>query len=69
MFKHGKVFLLKKKIVYVLRTSLRRALLPLRAGESVDKLCECSITIQQLLVGAALRDLSFNQHQDQISLG
>lgn len=35
----------------------------------MDELCKGSVTIQQLLIGAALRDLSFNQHQDQIGLG
>lgn len=35
----------------------------------MDELCEGTITIKQLLVGAALRDLSLNKDQDQVSLG
>lgn len=45
-----------------------RALLSLRASESVDELCKGTIAIQQLLVGAALSDLALNQYQDQIGL-
>jgi len=52
----------------VFLTSLDGALFSLRADEGVDEVGEGAVAAEELLVGAALCDLSISQDEDEVSL-
>lgn len=49
-------------------SSLYGTLFTVSAGKGVNKICEGTMATQQLLVRAALCDLSVNHHEDEVGL-